>query len=167
MPIILNLAVGMPVQCTENVSRALQFANGTIGHVVSFQPSQHDTVQTSTELIVNGELHVRIHSKPPEIVFVKLLGYDDLASIVAGLPPGVVPVQARDKIGICVELPQRSFSIQVCQAPLVPAFSLTSEKCQGLTVEKVIIGPLRHSTRKSPQRSSFYVAVTRIAAVSY
>lgn len=59
-------------------------------------------------------------------------------------------------------MPQRSFTVVVKQVPLVPAFALTSEKRQGLTVIKIILGPLRHSTRHSPQRSSFYVAVTRV-----
>lgn len=164
MSIVLNLAIGMPVQCTQNVSRALKLANGTIGHVISFEPDRDDKVRTVVKLKANGGLNVCIHSKPPRIVFMKLLDYGS-SSIVEGFPSGIIPVFSRDKTGVSVELPERTFSIQVYQSPLVPAFSLISEKCQGLTVQKVIIGPLRHSTRKAPQRSSFYVAITRVTSL--
>jgi hypothetical protein len=48
------------------------------------------------------------------------------------------------------------------QIPLVPAFSLLVEKVQGLTMDSIILGPLRHDTRSSPQKTALHVATTRV-----
>lgn len=51
MAIVLEIAIGAPMQCTKNVSRSMKLANGTIGHVVSVQNNEHDIMSTTE---VNG-----------------------------------------------------------------------------------------------------------------
>ncbi|ETP31440.1 hypothetical protein F442_19695 [Phytophthora nicotianae P10297] len=144
----------------QNVSTVFKLANGTIGYVVSIKPSSTDIEQ----VIQVGGFVTRVHSEPPEIIFVQLRDHNN--PLFEGLPDGVVPLRPWKQNSIQIQLPDRSFSVNITQIPLVPAFSLTSEKCQGLTVERMILAPLRHSTRKSPQRSYFYVAVTRVTTMS-
>lgn len=105
-----------------------------------------------------------LHSTPPEVVFGKLRGYEDV-QFLPFLHVGVTPVRLRCEKSVEVKLPNRSFCIDVELVPVTPAFSLTTEKCQGLTLGKMIMAPLRHETRLSPQRSAFYVAVTRVQAL--
>ncbi|ETN12062.1 hypothetical protein PPTG_09710 [Phytophthora nicotianae INRA-310] len=161
MSIVLEFAAGSMVQCTKNVSSQFKLANGSIGSVVAFTSASRDAIQVRT---VNG-IQEHHHSLPPDIVFVKLKDYPT-RSFLPGLPQGVVPVCKKSERGVQVKLPDREFSISITQVPLVPAYCLTTEKCQGLTVEKMILGPIRHSTRLSPQRSSFYVAVTRVKSLN-
>lgn len=51
MAIVLDIAIGAPMQCTKNVSRSMKLANGTIGHDVSVQNNEHDRISTTE---VNG-----------------------------------------------------------------------------------------------------------------
>jgi hypothetical protein len=61
-----------------------------------------------------------------------------------------------------IKIPDRTFYIKIRQLPLVPAFSLLIEKVQGLTLDSVILGPLKHSTRRAPQKTALHVATTRV-----
>lgn len=157
MAVVLELAFGAPVQCTKNASRALKLANGSIGFVAGFMASDTE-VATS---ISRQQYEEVLHSEPPEVVFVKLRGYEQVHFLPI-LPVGVVPVRLRLEPSVEIKLPNRTFCIDIEQVPLTPAFSLTTEKCQGMTLEKMVLAPLRHETRVSPQRSSFYVATTRV-----
>lgn len=157
MPVILELAVGITVQCTKNTSEVLKLTNGTIGYVVDFVTDEQDSFREVTANCFT----IHYHSHPPVAVYVKHIGYAG-TSFLPHLPVGVVPVRQRVEKSINVRMPARSFNVTIKQVPLVPAFALTSEKCQGLTVDKMILGPMRHPTRRAPQRSSFYVAVTRV-----
>lgn len=162
LPMLMTLAIGLPMQCTKNVSRVLHLANGTIGTVVGFQVSHSD----SERVELGADLEFHFHTKPAHAIFLQL--HDrSLAhySILDALPPGTTPVRCAKHTGVNVAMSDRTFTVSVDQVPLVPAFALTTEKCQGLTVEKVVLGPLRHFTRVQPQRSSFYVAVTRVTTM--
>ncbi|KAG1713432.1 hypothetical protein DVH05_001219 [Phytophthora capsici] len=160
MPLILEIVVGSIVQCTKNVSTSVKLANGSIGTDVAFTTACDDVVKTS---VLDG-VEEYYHSVPPDIVFVRLKDYAS-HQFVPSLPPGVVPLCKRKETGVQIQMQQRTFSISICQIPVVPAYSLTTEKCQGLTVDKMILAPLQHSTRRVPQHSSFYVAVTRVTTL--
>lgn len=161
MPIVLEIAIGLTVQCTKNASSLFKLANGSIGTVAAFTRAQNDDIQVH---VVNG-IEEHHHSQPPDIVFVKLKDHP-ICSFLPGLPPGIAHVCRRNERGVQIKLPDREFSISVCQVPLILGYSLTTEKYQGLTVDKMILAPLRHPTRLSPQRSSFYVAGTRVKSLS-
>jgi len=162
MPVMLDIAVGMPIQCTKNVSKRFRLANGSIGIAVDLQDDPTDDFTTRTE----GGYTVVVHTALPEIVYVKLLAYSHI-QFHEDLPDGVVPVRPRRESNVLIKITDvRSFIVCIIQIPIIPAFALTTEKCQGLTVEKMILGPLRHPTRKRPQRSALYVAITRVKSMS-
>ncbi|GMF32032.1 unnamed protein product [Phytophthora fragariaefolia] len=129
MPISLEIAVGSMVQCTKNVSNHFKLANGCIGTVVAITPAQNDDIRVR---VVDG-VEEHQHSLPPEVVFIRLKDYSD-RSFHPEFPFGVVPVCQRYERGISVKLPDRQFSVCIRQVPLVLAYSLTTEKCQGLTL---------------------------------
>ncbi|OWZ16522.1 ATP-dependent helicase [Phytophthora megakarya] len=160
IPIVLGIAIGSPVQCSKNASSQLKLSNGSIGCVVDFIGDSNDSVVITMR---NG-IEYHIHSRPPQVAFVQLLGYEDEV-FLPDLPRGIVLVRLRHERSVKIQLPARTFTVAVDQVPLVPAFALISEKFQGLTVNKMILGPLRHSTRHAPQKSSFYVAVTRVKSL--
>ncbi|OWZ04872.1 hypothetical protein PHMEG_00023151 [Phytophthora megakarya] len=157
MSFLLKIAKGMPVQCTKNVSQAMKLSNGSIGFVTGFECSPEDSVRMET---VDG-INYAIHTCPPDIVFIKLRNYFT-TQFFPELPDGTVPVLLRVEKQVEIKMPDRSFNVIVTQVPLIPAFAITSDKSQGLTVERMVLGPLRHSSRINPQRTSFYVAVTRV-----
>lgn len=157
MPLLLALAIGIPVQCTKNVSQAMKLANGSIGHVVDFKCASGDSSRTE---MLEG-IQYQIHTQPPDVVYIKLKDHSH-TPLLTSLPTGIAPILARTEKGVKVDMTSRTFSITINQVPLIPAFAITSDKCQGLTVERMVLGPLRHSTRRNPQQSSFYVAVTRV-----
>ncbi|OWZ07894.1 hypothetical protein PHMEG_00019642 [Phytophthora megakarya] len=160
MAIMLEIGLGAPVQCTKNTSRSLKLANGSIGFVTGFVPASTDKPVSTTHSVYTEVTH----SKSPEVVFIKLRDYEDV-QFFPFLPNGVVPVRLRYEKSVKVQLPNRSFSINIIQVPVIPAYSITTEKCQGMTLEKIVLAPLRHATRRSPQRSSFYVAATRVKSL--
>ncbi|GMF61876.1 unnamed protein product [Phytophthora fragariaefolia] len=158
MPISLEIAVGSIAQCTKNVSNHFKLVNGSIGTVVAITPAQNDDIRVR---VADG-VEEHQHSLPPEVVFIRLKDSSD-RSFHPELPLGVVPICQRYERGISVKLPDRQFSVCIRQVPLVLAYPLTTEKCHGLTVDRMVLAPLRHPTRYSPQRSSCYVTLlTRV-----
>ncbi|KAF4136228.1 PIF1-like helicase, partial [Phytophthora infestans] len=117
MAIVLNLAVGMPVQCTINVSRALELANGTIGHLINIQPDQHDTTRLTTRKI---KIDVCVFTRNPRHRLYSTTEYDKSRSIVDGLAPGIVPYKHVKNLGSpllyqTVHLPLKCFKHQLFQ----------------------------------------------------
>ena len=164
MPIVSEMAIGMPVQCTKNLSRSLKLANGTLGHVIGIQWPRNRNITRSRG--ANCDYDVCEYDGLPDYVLIKLIDFAQEA-LIPGFAPGVVPVRPtlvkQVKIHIADD---RQFTVNIEQVPLIPAFSLTSDKCQGLTVDRMILGPLRHDSRRLPQRTSFYVAMTRVRTMA-
>ena len=79
----------------------------------------------------------------------------------AGLGTGIVPVCPRTQ-SCQVQMPARSFSVTATTLPLIPAYALLVDESQGMTYNWDVIGPLRHSTRRCPQKSSDYVAFSPV-----
>ena len=97
----------------------------------------------------------------PEIVFIKLL--QSQKQYFPDLPPGVVPVLPHKESNCLIQLPNNcNIYVPVEQIPLTPAFALTTEKSQGMTLTHAVVAPLRHKTRTKPQRSALYVAFSRV-----
>lgn len=88
MPIVLSLAVGIPVQCTKNMSTTLKLANGSIGYVVKILYDPDDSTRTYVQ---DGVEHI-LHSLPPLAAYVKLIGYEH-HSFFSHFPLGVVPLK--------------------------------------------------------------------------
>jgi hypothetical protein len=158
LPIKLRLGLGMPMMCTQNVAPHLKLCNGSIGHIVYIQ--QHP--QNRETLISSNDIYLSQCSHQPLFILFKLWKID--FEFFPGLGPGVVPIRPYTINSLQIKLPKRErpFSIRIRQLPLVPAFSLLIEKVQGLTLDSVILGPLRHITRRAPQKTALHVATTRV-----
>ena len=68
---------------------------------------------------------------------------------------------------IKITLNYTNFNIQPTQFPMVPAFAITIEKCQGITLDAMIVAPLRTVARSKPQPNSLYVVLSRITDVTF
>jgi hypothetical protein len=156
LSMILRLALGMPMMCTFNSSPHLKLCNGSIGHVVHIQ--HHESNRIST--VSDDQLSISKCSHIPEFILLKLWKIDQ--EFFPGLGPGVVPVKPFTNKSVQVQMPDRNFYLKITQIPLIPAFSLIVEKVQGLTMDSLILGPLRPKIRKNPQRTAMHVANTRI-----
>jgi len=74
---ILELVVGMLVMCTKNNFRPKEVANGTLGHVIDYKLPKtaikhHQVIDETSRYIVF------VSSTLPEIVFINLLGCDQI-----------------------------------------------------------------------------------------
>ncbi|OWY97344.1 hypothetical protein PHMEG_00032146 [Phytophthora megakarya] len=67
LPILQVLSMGLPMQCTKNMSRALHLANGTIGTVAGFQPSDGDNVRVVGE----NDIVAHYHFEPAAVVLLR------------------------------------------------------------------------------------------------
>ncbi len=77
LPMILELTIGMPIMCTKNNFEPKEVDNGTLGHVIGYQlpkttTTHHQVIDESFGYIV------LVSSTLLEIVFIKLLGHDQV-----------------------------------------------------------------------------------------
>jgi hypothetical protein len=128
----------MPVMFTVNLAPNLKLCNGSIGHVVYIKHNVSNQIQLESD----GELFISKCSHIPDFVLIKLWKIDH--EFFPGLGAGVVLVQPYRNNRVSINLPSRNVTVRMIQIPLVPAFSLLIEKVQGLTMDSVILGPLRH-----------------------
>ena len=129
--ILLKLFLGMPVKMTRNHKNPhLKISNGAVGHVVGYQLSKDARYPIVTPKGA-GRYNLHRHSEPPDIIFVKINGEEDV--LVDGLPPGVVPITSHKTSAHNIHLPNRTISVDVTQISLVPAYSLTADSCQGIS----------------------------------
>ncbi len=89
LPMILELAVGMPIMCTKNNSRPMEVANRTLGHVIGYQlpeitTTHHQVIDETSRYII------LVSSMLPEIVFIKLLNHDQILDLE--LSPGIIGI---------------------------------------------------------------------------
>ena len=146
--------------CTKNLNSRLRLANGSLGRVVGFQFPPGCPEHRRLCIDEESASFVNQAARLPDVVYVKLL--NDEETYLPDLPPGVVPVRPFEEKEVQIQLPNRKFKVSIKQIPLVPAFALTIDKCQGLTLEGLTLGPLRHSSRRSPRKTgTLYVALSR------
>jgi ATP-dependent exoDNAse (exonuclease V) alpha subunit len=56
--------------------------------------------------------------------------------------------------------------VPIEQIPIVLAFVLTINKCQGLTLSRVILGPFLHPYQQNPKKiGTLYVALSRVKSL--
>jgi hypothetical protein len=154
----LDICVGMPVSCTTNNSKNLDLhmANGSLGQVIY--------IKWSDNTIFHDHGTYTLPDQPPEIIFIKL--YNDSSILVPGLPAGVLPIiRPTESQTIDTLLRGRSFKTSWIQFPITPAWSITVDKSQGLTLPAAILAPLKTPERRSVPGGAFYVQASRCKAV--
>jgi hypothetical protein len=118
-----------------------EVTNDTLGHVIGYQlpkiaTTHHQVIDETFGYIVFAS------SMLLEIVFIKLLSHDQVLDFE--LPPNIIDIHPILDQDVFIKLPNRSFTAFIEQIPIVFAFVLIVDKCQGLTLSRAILGLLLH-----------------------
>jgi hypothetical protein len=101
------------------------------------------------------------HPKLLEIFFIKLLSHDQV--LVLEFFIGIIRIHPILEWDVSIKLPNWSFTVSIEQIPIILAFALTIDKCQGLTLSKTILGPLLHSSQRNFKKNDrLYVALSQV-----
>jgi hypothetical protein len=157
LPFNGHLAIGMPVMITQNMFPKIKVMNGTIGFIVSIQHDVENLMTITYGTEANNYIQTHECSRSPKVVFIKLYNREE----EYGYGPGAIPIPLENLSGKITLSNNRSQSFKIEQFAFVNAFSLTIDKCQGLTLNSVIMGPIKHSSRNTPHRHSLYVLLSR------
>jgi hypothetical protein len=161
LPGELPLFVGMPVYISNNIAVELGLTNGTSGIVKSIRLQNGETVSEED----TGFHHVEFNDM--DCIIVEL---DDVtAKPLRGLQPNNIPIfpQPGD-FPITLKRQNRNgkvkqISVSRTHFPIVPRFSVTGHKSQGLTLEKAIIDLVPNPKFNGAQEVSFsYVPLSRV-----
>jgi hypothetical protein len=160
LPMVLDLVEGMPVTITKNQAPEAYIANGAIGFVC------HIEMHPANEIIRTYDDGVEINhcSELPLAVYIQMLGMEN-QPLFPGCPNGVVPViltQQKTTLNFgkatSESIMARKKTAFLQQLPIVPAFAMTAEKVQGLTLEGAYWCP----KGRTGQSSAFHVVTTRV-----
>jgi hypothetical protein len=155
---ILELVIRMLVMCTKDNFGPKEFANGTLGHVIGYRLPK--TITTHHQVIDESSGYtILVSSTLLEIVFIKLFGHDQVLDLEFFL--GIIGIHPILEWDIFLKLPKWSFIVSIEQIPIILAFVLTIDKCQGLTLSRTILGPLLHSSQRNLKKNdTFYVVLS-------
>lgn len=152
---LLECCIGMPMTCSKN-KPLLGLANGTFGTLIGFKWHPQNNF---TEYINESGVLICTPSRPPLAMYIKL--HKAALFRVEGLPDNVIPV-----VPVCVQVKYTRDQVTHTQAtwqiPLISAFSITTDKAQGLTLKSCILGTQRNAHRKTPPTQILYVAMSRV-----
>ncbi len=81
------------------------------------------------------------------------------------LPPGVYRLKPYDlqtqiSFGQKKTSPHSSFTFYT--VPILPNYAMTCEKVQGSILDRMILGPVKHSSRPSTPHAFLYVSLSRV-----
>jgi hypothetical protein len=145
---VVQLTIGTPVMLTKNLSVQLGLVNGAVGtvHDVLFPPGSQFVPLTRQDVAEDDS----------KIVFPLIL-VQFSENIYKGRSctsraPCVVPIPVTTTT---VQFQGRAFIRK--QFPLKPAFGVTIHKCQGLTLDRIVV-----SLSRTFVRSQAYVALSRV-----
>ena len=155
LPTTFNIFIGMHIMLVKNLDTSKKAANGTIGQITAIDfCSQYD--ETSNVMLFEDEefnISATLHSILPKSISI----YIEEFNCYYILKPQTYKI--RCNIG-------SNLSFSIYTMPITPAYALTIEKIQGITFQAMALGPLKHSSRKSVQRSTLYVALSRVKTLN-
>ena len=162
LPGELPLFVGMPIYISNNIATELGLTNGTSGIVKAICLQNGETISEEE----TGFHHVEF--KDMDCMIVEL--NDVTVQPLRGLQPNQIPIFPLLDGDFDVELKtlnrkgkRKKIKVKRKQFPIVPRFSVTAHKSQGLTLEKAIIDLVPNPKFKGPQEVSFaYVPLSRV-----
>jgi hypothetical protein len=153
LSMFLEIVIGMPVSITKNITD-IGVSNGSLGYVVDIKFEDNTFFKETTT--ANG-VQIKYANKLPKYVFVKLMQPGKHA--IGNLDIGIVPMMVFKQQ---VKFKFRNFSKAISQIPIIPAFSTTTDRSQGLTLESSLIGNQINLLRKHPPFQILYVAFSRV-----
>ena len=161
LPGELPLFVGMPIYISNNIAVELGLTNGTSGMVKAIHLQNVETISEQD----TGFHHVQFTDT--DCIIVEL---DDIEAIqLRGLQPNHIPIFPQSG-SFQVELKRKKtsgkvkkISVNRTHFPIVPRFSVTGHKSQGLTLEKAIVDLVPNPKYKgSVEVSHSYVPLSRV-----
>jgi hypothetical protein len=171
LPIIPN----MPVLITHNIATELHISNGSIGRLVKVvyedEEQSYDVTAMSNPTFPSNTVYVR---KP--LYALVQLQQCKLASALTDLQPTIIPIVPEQKtikvdLKSCLFPAQKrllqnktTITITRCQLPLIPAYALTTHKCQGKTLESGVIDIVPPPYSK-PDLAQTYVPISRFTSL--
>ena len=105
---------------------------------------------------------LRIPHEIVEVIFVRILGSEQVFH--EELSRGVVPLVSYAE-SVKIQISGHTRTISVEQFPIVPAFSLTVHKVQGLTLKRMILGSWSTKDYKAPSQS-YDVMLSRVCELN-
>ena len=153
--------VGMPILLTKNIATELGLTNGTTGIIRSIHLRNGEMISEDT-----GFHHVQFTDA--DFIVVEL---DDITvRPLHGLNPNHIPIfpktenfqvspqgqQSRGKQNV------KKLTVNRCHFPIVPRFSCTAHKSQGMTLDKAIVDLVPPSGMKSIKLDFSYVPLSRV-----
>ena len=171
LPIIPN----MPVLITHNIATELHISNGSIGRLVKvvYEDEEHsyDATAIGDSTFPSNTVYIR---KP--LYALVQLPQCKLASALTDLLPTIIPIVPEQKtikvdLKSCLSPAQKrllhnqtTITITRCQLPLIPAYALTTHKCQGKTLESGVIDIVPPPYAK-PDLAQTYVPISRFTSL--
>ena len=171
LPGYLPLVLGMPVLLTKNVATELALSNGTHGifRQVVYKESPADVQFHNTNFPANTKFIT--HPKYALVEF----SHCKVDSELAELQPKIIPITISEKtflfdakellsynVAKAAKINKRTTKISIKRKafPLIPAYSMTTHKSQGQTLEKVIIDLV--TPPEPTEVASVYVPLSRV-----
>ena len=175
LPGYLPIVPNMPVLITYNIATELHISNGSIGRLVKVvyedEEQSYDATVISNPTFPSNTVYVR---KP--LYALVQLPQCKLASPLTDLQPTCIPIVPEQKtikvdLKSCLSPAQKrllqnktSITITRCQLPLIPAYALTTHKCQGKTLESGVIDIVPPPYAK-PDLAQTYVPISRFTSL--
>ena len=175
LPGYLPIVPNMPVLITHNIATELHISNGSIGRLVKVvyedEEQSHDGTAIRNSTFPSNTVYIR---KP--LYALVQLPQCKLASALTDLQPTLVPIVPEQKtikidLKSCLSPAQKrllhkktTITITRCQLPLIPAYALTTHKCQGKTLESGVIDIVPPPYAK-PDLAQTYVPVSRFTSL--
>jgi hypothetical protein len=171
LPIVPN----MPVIVTHNIATELHISNGSIGRLVKLvyedEEGSYDNTTISNSTFPSNTLYIR----KPLYALVEL-PQCKLQSALVDLRSTIVPIVPEQKtvkvdLKSCLSSTQKrllqnrtSITITRCQLPIIPAYAMTTHKCQGKTLASGIIDIVPPPYAK-PDLADTYVPISRFTSL--
>jgi len=130
LPDEVELAIGMEVMVTFNVSTDLDMANGAQGHIV-------DIVLDPRENRIIGSRECAELRYPPVYMLVQMMRTK--ATTLNSLTPGVLPVTPLSRTFTITTANGSKTTVTRQQLPITPAYAFTDYRSQGQTIEYCIV----------------------------
>ncbi|CAF4065605.1 unnamed protein product, partial [Adineta steineri] len=171
LPIVMN----MPVLITHNIATELHISNGSIGRLVRLVYDNDNENLHNNSDIRNPNFPINTKYIQTPLYALVELPQSKLSSPLIDLQPTMIPILPEQKT---IKIDLKSFitptqkrllnnktSITICrtQLPIVPAYAMTTHKCQGKTLTSGIIDLVPPPYAKS-DLANVYVPVSRFTS---
>ena len=147
----MDIAIGMEVMVTFNVSMDLDVANGAHGHI-------EDIVLDAREEMSTVPSHTKVLQYPPLYILVRMICTK--ADPLPGLEMGVLPITPMMRTFSVMTASGNKVTVARQQLPVTPTYAFTDYCSQAQTIEHCIIDLSTPPTSKLTPFNA-YVALSR------